>query len=123
MVLRFEAEGVVMSGDFQINFDDLSFTGTPATSERVKVSELLLFFYRFKAGHYGHFYGTVDPMVITCALRDFVAERNSLITACEQRRLEQLSEQRRQTAITYEQWLKIKQQQPEHEIPTNHPNR
>ena len=89
----------------------------------LKVTELLLFFYRFKAGHYGHFYGTVDPMVITCALRDFVAERNSLITACEQRRLEQLSEQRRQTAITYEQWLKIKQQQPEHEIPTNHPNR
>ena len=34
MALRFEAEGVVMSGDFQINFDDLSFTGTPATSER-----------------------------------------------------------------------------------------
>ncbi len=43
MALRFEAEGVVMSGDFQINFDDLSFTGTPATSERVQVSELLHF--------------------------------------------------------------------------------
>ena len=43
MALRFEAEGVVMSGEFQINFDDLSFTGTPATSERVQVSELLHF--------------------------------------------------------------------------------
>ena len=43
MALRFAAEGVVMSGDFQINFDDLSFTGTPATSERVQVSEMLHF--------------------------------------------------------------------------------
>ena len=43
MALRFEAEGVVMSGDFQINFDDLSFTGIPETSERVQVSELLHF--------------------------------------------------------------------------------
>ncbi len=43
MTLRFEAEGVVMSGDFQINFDDLSFTGVTATSERVHVSELLHF--------------------------------------------------------------------------------
>ncbi|MBQ3703748.1 MAG: hypothetical protein II885_13490 [Oscillospiraceae bacterium] len=43
MALRFEAEGVVMSGDFQINFDDLSFTGTPVTSERVQVSEMLHF--------------------------------------------------------------------------------
>ena len=43
MALRFEAEGVVMSGDFQINFDDLSFTGIPETSERVQVSKLLHF--------------------------------------------------------------------------------
>ena len=43
MALRFEAEGVVMSGDFQINFDDLSFTGIPETSERVQISELLHF--------------------------------------------------------------------------------
>ena len=43
MALRFEAEGVVMSGDFDIDFRTLSFTGTPATSERVRVSELLHF--------------------------------------------------------------------------------
>lgn len=43
MVLRFEAEGVVMSGDFDIDFRTLTFTGTPATSERVQVSELLHF--------------------------------------------------------------------------------
>ena len=43
MTLRFEAEGIVLSGDFQINFQDLSFTGTASTSERVHVSESLHF--------------------------------------------------------------------------------
>ena len=43
MLLRFEAEGVVMSGDFQINFNDLSYTGYADTNERVHVSETLHF--------------------------------------------------------------------------------
>ena len=43
MVLAFEADGAVMSGDFQINFNDLSFTGYADTSERVHVSEILHF--------------------------------------------------------------------------------
>ncbi len=43
MTLHFEADGVVLSGDFRINFDDLSFEGTAATSERVRVSEDLHF--------------------------------------------------------------------------------
>ena len=43
MALRFEAEGVVMSGDFDIDFNTLSFTGTPRTNDRVQVSELLHF--------------------------------------------------------------------------------
>lgn len=37
--------------------------------------ELLLFFYRFKLGKYGHFYGSVDPMRITQALDTFCDER------------------------------------------------
>ena len=43
MTLRFEADGVVMSGDFQINFQDLSYTGYADTNERVHVSETLRF--------------------------------------------------------------------------------
>lgn len=42
----------------------------------LKVSELMLFFHKFKMGAYGRFYGNVDPMVITCALRDFLADRS-----------------------------------------------
>jgi hypothetical protein len=40
----------------------------------LKISEFMLFFYRFKCGHFGKFYGKVDPMVITCALKDFKTE-------------------------------------------------
>ena len=32
-----------------------------------KASELLLFFFKFKSGEYGTFYGVVDPMVIMAA--------------------------------------------------------
>lgn len=52
----------------------------------LKVTELLLFFYRFKTGYYGRFYGAVDPMVITCALRDFMKERNIFISQHEDER-------------------------------------
>lgn len=43
MTLRFEAEGVVLSGDFDVDFRDLTFTGTASTSEHVQVTELLHF--------------------------------------------------------------------------------
>lgn len=45
----------------------------------LKVTELMLFFYRFKTGRYGRFYGAVDPMVVTTALQDFLRERRELI--------------------------------------------
>lgn len=50
----------------------------------LKASELLLFFYRFKLGRYGKFYGSVDPMVIMQGLDKFAAERQSAIIAKEE---------------------------------------
>lgn len=52
----------------------------------VKFSVMQLFFYRFKRGDFGKFYGTVDPMVITCALKDFINE-------CSQKRDDYLTEE------------------------------
>ncbi len=43
MTLTFEADGVVLSGDFEINFDDLSYTGTAASTEHTHVREQLHF--------------------------------------------------------------------------------
>lgn len=54
--------------------------------KNMKHSQLQLFFYRFKCGYFGKFYGKIDPMVITCALKDFADE-------CEQQRQEYLNEE------------------------------
>lgn len=45
---------------------------------QLKVTEILLFFYRFKTGRYGRFYGSVDPMVVMEALGTFLQERDDL---------------------------------------------
>ncbi len=46
----------------------------------LKVSEIMLFLHRFKAGRYGRFYGAIDPMIIVTALRhDFMNERAAAI--------------------------------------------
>ena len=46
----------------------------------LKVTEVMLFLYRLKAGHYGRFYGAMDPLVIMTALRqDFMRERSDAI--------------------------------------------
>lgn len=75
-----------------------------------KISELLLFFYRFKAGHYGHFYGTVDPMTVTCALRDFMQERNQIIYAHEQeqRELREAAHRKANPPISWEEYCRLK---------------
>lgn len=67
----------------------------------LKISELMLFFHLFKAGHYGRFYGSVDPLVITTALREFLKERNF---AYDRRKQEQ--EERERGKVDYEQWKK-----------------
>lgn len=49
----------------------------------LKVTELMYFFRRFKSGDYGRFYGTVDPLVVTCALREFADERLAILNRLE----------------------------------------
>lgn len=41
----------------------------------LKTSEIMLFFGMFKRGDFGHFYGEVDPIVITTALNEFLGIR------------------------------------------------
>ena len=43
MKLKFEADGVVMHGEYQVDFNTLQYTGTTFTIERTKVSETLSF--------------------------------------------------------------------------------
>ena len=54
--------------------------------KNLKFSVMMLFFFKFKTGAFGKFYGMVDPMVITCALKDFAS-------SCEAKRQEYLNEE------------------------------
>lgn len=74
----------------------------------LKLTELMMFFFNFKMGKYGKFYGAVDPMVITCALREFMQERNQKIDEVESERRKKQDEEDRKKAVTYEEYLKMK---------------
>jgi hypothetical protein len=78
----------------------------------LKVTELMYFFFQFKGGRYGTFYGNVDAIKITEALRSFLTFRNETLDAIErmenQLRKERLMADAAQHAISYEEWAKIK---------------
>lgn len=82
----------------------------------LKLSELMLFFQQFKAGMYGRFYGSVDPMVITEALQQFLDFRADKLAAIErkrrraeqqQRESERTERERRGELLTAEEWKEI----------------
>lgn len=76
----------------------------------LKVSELMLFFNRFKQGKYGRFYGSVDPLVIMTALQDFLRERNDAIFDHESELNRQRMKMQQDTGITYKEYLRQKQE-------------
>lgn len=72
----------------------------------LKVSELMLFFFRFKSSRYGRFYGSVDPMIITSALWQFRDERDKAIAERikEQERARREAEANNPRNATYEEY-------------------
>lgn len=74
----------------------------------LKTSELLLFFYRFKLGYYGRFYGTVDPMIITTAIHSFLKERNEAYDKRKKEEEQREREEYAKTAITAEQYCELR---------------
>ena len=81
----------------------------------LKVTELMLFFHRFKAGKYGEFFGVVDPQRIMSGLNAFLRERIEEIAQYErlvaQKRIEEEAKQRDERCITHEEYLKIKSEE------------
>ena len=73
----------------------------------LKISELMLFFRRFKLGKYGRFYGSVDPMVITTSLIAFIGERYEIYVRHESKMLHAKMEEDAKNSITYEEYLKL----------------
>lgn len=74
----------------------------------LKVSELMLFFYRFKLGMYGKMYGSVDPLVIMTAIRDFLTYRSDAIAEQEQLQLNERLLSDKQNACSYEEYKAMK---------------
>lgn len=78
----------------------------------LKTSELMLFFYRFKLGKYGRFYGSVDPLIILQALQEFVIyDRNKAIDHREAEMRDREYAESKKNAVTYEQYLSLKNKQ------------
>lgn len=64
----------------------------------------MLFFWWFKSGKYGKFYGNVDPMVITSALREFIRDRNAIIAKRDSMEIEKKETEWKKNAMTYQEW-------------------
>lgn len=76
----------------------------------LKLSELMLFFVRYKTGHYGKFYGSVDLMAVTEALQKFKLWRFQEICRIEeQRATEERSKQplNDPESLTYAEWQEL----------------
>ena len=67
----------------------------------LKTTELMLFFHRFKAGQYGLFYGSIDPLVIMQAIEKFCKERRTAVERHEREQERRQKEQERATRATF----------------------
>lgn len=74
----------------------------------LKASELLLFFYRFKTGAYGHFFGVVDPMMIMEALKEFAKERAKAIEKRENEERNRSREEHDKGSVSPQEYCRMK---------------
>ena len=78
--------------------------------QTLKISELWVFFTMFKAGKYGHFYGSLDAITVTTALNEFMHYRNQVYEDYERKKEEERVHRcaHNPKAITYEEYLRRK---------------
>lgn len=72
----------------------------------LKVSEVMLFLYRFKTGQYGRFYGSVDPLVITTSLREFLKERAFAYDRHDREERHRRRDEERKNAVSWEEYCR-----------------
>jgi hypothetical protein len=72
----------------------------------LRITELMLFFYKFKLGEYEEFYGTVDPMAITKSLKEFIRERNVFKYRKEQEFQAEKERRSRARAVSREEYCR-----------------
>lgn len=74
----------------------------------LKMSEVMLFCYKFKAGEYGQFYGSVSPLAIMGAMRQFIRERNDAIFQHESELRQEEREKSKENTISAGEYYKEK---------------
>lgn len=77
----------------------------------LKVTELMLFFYRFKLGRYESFYGSVSPIAILKSLKEFIHERRDLLHEIEYKERLKQDEEAKKKAISYQEYLELKKKE------------
>ena len=79
-------------------------------ADYLKASEILLFFYKLKAGDFGGFYGTVDPQKVGEYLNAFKEWRGLELDKIQSKQVQELRERKREewktTGITREEYEK-----------------
>ena len=76
----------------------------------LKILELMTFFKQFKMGQYGQFYGSVDPMRIMSALREFLLFRREIYADYENFRAQKnIEEEKKKPHISFEEWKAMKE--------------
>ena len=93
----------------KITVEQLQSLAKVITSEfgYLKTSEVMLFLHLMKSGRYGQFYGAIDPMKITTALRTFLTDRNDYFYRLEQKRRERKQDEARHGTVTYEEYQRM----------------
>lgn len=76
----------------------------------LKVTEVLLFLHRFKSGRYGRFFGSIDPIVITSSMREFLGERLYAMRHRQQLQDEQERQRRKKECVTWEQYRAMQEE-------------
>ena len=77
----------------------------------LKLSEFMLFFFQFKAGRYGKFYGAVDPLVITEAMQKFKKWRCDMLQQIERQDAMMKNNEKPlndPNSLTYKEWQELK---------------
>ena len=72
----------------------------------LKTSELMLFFYRFKAGCYERFFSRFDPQAILSSLRMFLQERARAYEARDEELRSRKEAEHKAHCISYEEYCK-----------------
>lgn len=66
----------------------------------------MLFLFRFKAGLYGQFYGTVDPLIIMRALSVFCKDRQGAIERRNEEDRQRQAREARKKAVTWDEFCR-----------------